>query len=100
MGPPVPRKSGVLWAHREHFSRTRQQMPQLPSDAEELCLPRLGENMTLEKVAEHEGWEIVVAGPGSYSIRKAGQAIGPYDSVEKAKQAIDYEETRTLSPDP
>jgi hypothetical protein len=75
-------------------------MPQLPSNAKELSSLASGVNMALKKVAEHEGWEIVVAGPGSFSIRKAGQAIGPYDSVEEAKQAINYEETRTLSPRP
>jgi hypothetical protein len=52
--------------------------------------------MALEKVAEHEGWEIVLAAPGSYSIRKAGQAIGPYRSIEEAKQAIDHEESKNL----
>lgn len=52
--------------------------------------------MTLKKVAEHEGWEIIEAAPGSYSIRKAGQAIGPFDSLERAKQAINHEESHNL----
>jgi len=55
--------------------------------------------MALNKVAEHEGWEIVESGPGSYSIRKAGQAIGPYGSIDEAKEAINHEESRNLAPD-
>lgn len=55
--------------------------------------------MALKKVAEHEGWEIVESGPGSYSIRKSGQAIGPFDSLDEAKNAINHEESRNLPKD-
>lgn len=55
--------------------------------------------MALKKVAEHEGWEIVESGPDAFSIRKAGQAIGPFDSLEEAKNAIDHEESHNLSKD-
>ncbi len=44
------------------------------------------------KVGEHRGWEIFTAGPGTFSIRKGGQTVGPFDSQDEAKAAIDQEE--------
>ena len=44
------------------------------------------------KVGEYSGWEIFTAAPGSYSIRRAEQRVGPFASIEEAKQAIDLEQ--------
>lgn len=44
------------------------------------------------KVGEHRGWEIYTAGPSSFSIRKGGQTVGPFDSESDAKAAIEHEE--------
>jgi hypothetical protein len=44
------------------------------------------------KVGEHRGWEIYTAAPGAFSIRKAGQTVGPFGSEQEAKAAIDLEE--------
>ena len=52
----------------------------------------MGEAIDLRKVAEHAGWEIRRAAPGSFSIRRGGQTFGPYASVEEARAAIDAEE--------
>jgi hypothetical protein len=49
------------------------------------------------KVEDYGGWEIFEASPTSYSIRKAGQRIGPYSTVEQARAAIDAEDTKNLS---
>ena len=53
--------------------------------------------MDPRKVEDYAGWEIFHASPTSYSIRKAGQRIGPYASVEEARRAIDAEDTKNLS---
>jgi hypothetical protein len=53
--------------------------------------------MDPHKVEDYAGWEIYEAAPSSYSIRKAGQRIGPYASVEQARRAIDAEDTKNLS---
>jgi hypothetical protein len=44
------------------------------------------------KVGEHRGWEIFTAAPDAFSIRKAGQTIGPFASRQQAEAAIDLEE--------
>jgi hypothetical protein len=49
------------------------------------------------KVEDYAGWEIFEASPTSYSIRKDGQRVGPYDTVEQARSAIDAEDTKNLS---
>jgi hypothetical protein len=46
------------------------------------------------RVAEYAGWEIHRAAPSSFSIRRGGQTVGPYESVEAARAAIDAEEGR------
>jgi hypothetical protein len=56
--------------------------------------------MKPRKVEDYAGWEIYEAAPSSYSIRKEGQRIGPYASVEQARKAIDAEDTKNLSPAP
>ena len=49
------------------------------------------------KVDEYSGWEIFEASPGSFTIRKSGQRVGPYGSLDEARRAIDAEETQNLS---
>ena len=44
------------------------------------------------KVGEHRGWEIYTAAPDTFSIRKAGQTVGPFPSQRAAEAAIDQEE--------
>jgi hypothetical protein len=44
------------------------------------------------KVGEYRGWEIYTAAPGAFSIRKAGQTVGPFRSQREAQEAIDIEE--------
>lgn len=56
--------------------------------------------MKPRKVEDYAGWEIYEAGEDSYSIRKDGQRIGPYSSVEEARKAINAEDTKNLSPEP
>lgn len=53
--------------------------------------------MEPRKVDEYAGWEIFKASETSYSIRKAGQRIGPYASVDDARRGIDAEDTKNLS---
>lgn len=53
--------------------------------------------MEPSKVEDYAGWEIFRASPTSYSIRKAGQRIGPYTSVEDARRGIDAEDTKNQS---
>lgn len=53
--------------------------------------------MEPRKVEDYAGWEIFRASPTSYSIRKDGQRMGPYASVEDARRGIDAEDTKNLS---
>jgi len=53
--------------------------------------------MKPHKVEDYEGWEIFEAAPGSFSIRRSGQRIGPYDSLEQARRALDAEDSRSVS---
>lgn len=54
--------------------------------------------MEPRKIEDYAGWEIYQASPSSYSIRKAGQRMGPYATVEEARRGIDTEDTKNLSP--
>jgi hypothetical protein len=54
--------------------------------------------MEPSKVEDYAGWEIYRASPTSFSIRKDGQRIGPYATVEEARRGIDAEDTKNLSP--
>jgi hypothetical protein len=47
---------------------------------------------TPRKVGEYRGWEIFTAAPGAFSIRKAGQTVGPFRTQREAHDAIDLEE--------
>jgi hypothetical protein len=54
--------------------------------------------MEPRKIEDYAGWEIYQASPSAYSIRKEGQRIGPYATVEEARRAIDAEDSKNLSP--
>jgi hypothetical protein len=52
----------------------------------------MSERRSPRKVGEYHGWEIFTAAPEAFSIRKAGQTIGPFRTQREAQDAIDVEE--------